>query len=723
MKYFKLLEDAQTDLYPGCHKFTSLSFIVRILHMKVLNQWTDKSVDMLLELLNEAFPTGTKLPSSYYQAQKVTTDLGFTYETFDACPNSCMLFRKEDTKLDKCVICSSSRWKQNGSVGNDERESGKRVAAKQMRYFPLKPRLQRLFMSSKTAKLMRWHAEERVDDGVLRHPADSLAWKDFDRRNTCFASNSRNVCLGLATDGFNPFRSMNIVHSTWPIVLIPYNLPPWMCMKQPNLILSVLIDGPKGLGDKIDVYLQPLIEELKELWDEGEQTFDASTNEMFQLHAALLWTISDFPAYANLSGWSTKGEYACPCCNVKTQSYWLKHGRKYSYMSHRRFLPVNHKFRKDKVSFDGSREWRLKPQILSGFETLHQLESEGVLSQYKRNDLKEMFRRQEERENNRRKGHNWKKKSIFYELSYWEHNLIRHNLDVMHIEKNVCDNILWTILGVGGKSKDNVNARRDLQEMNIRKPLHLQSRGFNKVYVPPAQFTMINDEKDMFLKVLKEVRVPDGYASNISRHVRLQDRSIWGLKSHDSHILMQQLIPLAIRRSLPKNVIEPLIELSTFFRQLCSKVNRTSDLEYIQDRIAITLCHLEKNFPPSFFDIMEHLHIHLADEALIAGEIQFRWMYPIERFLLTLKQCVRNRAHPEGSIAKGYLMEECMNFCSRYLLDVETKSNRPRRNNEGDNNMGRAVGESTTFYLNDNELQQCHRYVLFNTSSVAPFIR
>ncbi|XP_028061586.1 uncharacterized protein LOC114265045 [Camellia sinensis] len=355
LKYFKLLEDAQTDLYLGCHKFTSLSFIVRILHMKVLNQWTDKSVDMLLELLNEAFPTGTKLPSSYYQAQK-------------------------DTKLDKCVIYSSSRWKQNSSVGNDERESGKRVAAKQMRYFPLKPRLQRLFMSSKTAKLMGWHAEERVDDGVLRHPADSLAWKDFDRRNTCFASNSRNVRIGLATDGFNPFRSMNIVHSTWPIVLIPYNLPPWMCMKQPNLILSVLIDGPKGPGDKIDVYLQPLIEELKELWDEGEQTFDASTNEMFQLHAALLWTISDFPAYANLSGWSTKGEYACPCCNVKTQSYWLKHGRKYSYMSHRRFLPVNHKFRKDKVSFDGSREWRLKPQILFGFEMLHQLESEGVLS-------------------------------------------------------------------------------------------------------------------------------------------------------------------------------------------------------------------------------------------------------------------------------------------------------------------------------------------------------
>ena len=127
---------------------------------------------------------------------------------------------------------------------------------------------------------MRWHVEERINDGVFRHLADSLAWKDFDRKNTCFALDNRNVRLGLAADGFNLFRSMNIVHSTWPVILIPYNLPPWMCMKQPYLILSTLIDGPKGPGDKIDVYLQPLIEELNELWNEGVQTFDASTNQL-----------------------------------------------------------------------------------------------------------------------------------------------------------------------------------------------------------------------------------------------------------------------------------------------------------------------------------------------------------------------------------------------------------------------------------------------------------
>ena len=114
-------------------------------------------------------------------------------------------------------------------------------------------------MSSKISKLMRWHAENSRDDGKLTHPANSPAWKDFDQRNPDFALDCRSVRLGLAVDGFSPFRSMTgASHSTWPVVLVPYNLPPWMCMKQPFLILSTLIDGPRGPGDKIDVYLQPL---------------------------------------------------------------------------------------------------------------------------------------------------------------------------------------------------------------------------------------------------------------------------------------------------------------------------------------------------------------------------------------------------------------------------------------------------------------------------------
>ena len=74
-------------------------------------------------------------------------------------------------------------------------------------------------------------------------------------------------------------------------------------------------------------------------------------------------------------------------------------------------------------------------------------------------------------------------------------------------------------------------------------------------------------EKDGFLQVLQVIKVPDGYASNISRHVNLKERKISGLKSHDNHILMQQFLPIALRGSLPSHVTGLLIKLACFFRK------------------------------------------------------------------------------------------------------------------------------------------------------------
>lgn len=350
VKFFKLLKDAETELWEGCEEFTRLSFIVELMHLKTISGWSNKSFTELLKILNRAMPKTTKLPGSCKDAYKMTSDLGFSYKTWDACVNHCMLFRNETEKLQKCKICGASRYKE---VEGDK-SNNKKIPVKKMWYFPLKPRLQRLYWSSKTSSLMTWHSDHRIEDGVLRHPADSQAWKHFDKMYPTFAKESRNVRLCLASDGFNPYRNMSCTHSSWPVVLIPYNLPPWLCMKQSNFILSVLTQGPKEPGQKIDVYLQPLIEELKELWEIGVHTYDASKNEMFTLRASLMWTLNDFPAYADLSGWSTKGEFACPTCNKRPQAQWLKHSRKWTYVGHGRFLKSNHPFRKDKRSFDGS---------------------------------------------------------------------------------------------------------------------------------------------------------------------------------------------------------------------------------------------------------------------------------------------------------------------------------------------------------------------------------
>ncbi|XP_060208655.1 uncharacterized protein LOC132636024 isoform X1 [Lycium barbarum] len=395
-------------------------------------------------------------------------------------------------------------------------------------------------------------------------------------------------------------------YSIWPVVLIPYNLPPWLCMKQENFILSMLIPGPESPGDAIDVYLQPLIEELNELWETGVETFDASTKKNFTLHASLLWTINDFPAYANLSGWSTKGKLACPCCNKGTVSTRLKHCKKQCYMGHRRFFPLDHKWRNDKALFDGTKETRLPPEMLSSDDILDQVADLDGLPLTKDPKKKNKISHES-------RGDNWNKKSIFFDLPYWKTLLLRHNLDVMHIEKNICDNILGTILNVKGKTKDTLNTRLDLQAMSIRKDLHPIKNG-DKYELPPACYTLSPEEKQKFFNFLKNLKVPDGFSSNISQCVNLKDRKISGLKSHDCHVILQHLLPLAIRGMLCKSVSEPLIELSLFFKVLGAKCLSVDVLEQIEAQIPLTLCKLEKVFPPAFFDVMVHLAIHLPND-------------------------------------------------------------------------------------------------------------
>ena len=118
-------------------------------------------------------------------------------------------------------------------------------------------------MSFETANHMKWHAKGHANHGLLRHPTDSEAWKSFDSKYIEFSSEPRNVRLRLAADGFDPYGNMSSTHSTWPVSLIPYNLPSWMCMKRSSFKLSLLISDPTSPENDIDVYLQPLVEELK----------------------------------------------------------------------------------------------------------------------------------------------------------------------------------------------------------------------------------------------------------------------------------------------------------------------------------------------------------------------------------------------------------------------------------------------------------------------------
>ncbi|XP_012701433.1 uncharacterized protein LOC101786371 [Setaria italica] len=435
--------------------------------------------------------------------------------------------------------------------------------------------------------------------------------------------------------------------------------------------VDVDAEGPKSPGMNIDVYLQPLIDELKELWVKGVETWDAKVKKNFTLRALLLWTINDFPAYAMLSGWSTKGKFACPYCHKDTDYSWLKFGSKHGYLGHRRFLPQNHRWRRNKNSFNNKTEMREAPVTLTGAQVIQHYES----FEQPKFGIATKKRKQCEEE---RRWHNWRKKSIFFELPYWKKLLVRHNLDVMHIEKNICESIIGTLLDIDGKCKDSDKVRLGMQHLGIRQDQHpvLENGQYT---LPPSLYSLGKDEKIMLCTFLEGVRMPDGYASNIKRCVDVNGCKISGLKSHDYHVILQKLLPLVARHILPEDVARPLIELSKFFNALCSKELVQSDIEKLSSSIAETLCRFEMIFPPAFFDIMMHLPIHLAEETKIGGSVCYRWMYLIERYLRTLKGYVRNKAQQEGSIAEGYISEECMTFYSHFLEDIDMKLNRPAR--------------------------------------------
>ncbi|CAL9018720.1 unnamed protein product [Prunus brigantina] len=144
------------------------------------------------------------------------------------------------------------------------------------------------------------------------------------------------------------------------------------------IMLTLLISDPKQPRNDIDVYLEPLIDDLKSLWDGIRGVYDAHNGEYFTLRAALMWTINDFPAYGNLSR-----------CNVQL--------------------------------------------LMGNLNMAHLMVEDGDKVC-------------------------WKKKSIFFDLEYWKYLPVRHVLDVMHNEKNVCDSIIATLLEIPGKNKDEIAA-------------------------------------------------------------------------------------------------------------------------------------------------------------------------------------------------------------------------------------------------------------------------
>ena len=181
----------------------------------------------------------------------------------------------------------------------------------------------------------------------------------------------------------------------------------------------------------------------------------------------LFVTINDWPALSNLSVQSNKEYRACTHCLEDTNSICLTRCRKNVYMDHCQFLPVRHTVQRKGKHFKEQADHRTKLKHRTGSDVLEMVK-----------DLEVVFRKglgSQPVPSENGMAPMWKKKSIFWELSFWKVLDVRHAIDVMHLTKNLCVNLI-VFLGVYGKKKDTVEARQELQRVEERDALHPQQR-------------------------------------------------------------------------------------------------------------------------------------------------------------------------------------------------------------------------------------------------------
>ncbi|XP_050889050.1 uncharacterized protein LOC127094234 [Lathyrus oleraceus] len=322
--------------------------------------------------------------------------------------------------------------------------------------------------------------------------------------------------------------------------------------------------------------------------DKGVDIGDAYSGEKFKMRAMLFCAINDFPAYGNFAGYSK--------------------------------------------AFNGDHGFESDPKPLNGDEFYQRQEHLNVVFGKNKNGLV-----------NR---NICKKRSVFFDLPYWYKLNVRYCLDVMHVEKNVCDSLIGTLLNILGKNKDNKNSRLDMVKMGMQQQLAPKDRG-KRSYLPPACHTLSKKEKKRLFECLHGIKV-------------YQDE--------------------------------------------------------LEEEAAIILCQLEMYFPPSSFDTMVHLLVHLVRKVRFCDPVYLRWMYLIEQYMKIFKGYTKNHHRPEASIFERYITKEALEFCSNYLL--ETKYIEISKSRHADRFEGRCTQGLNVKSMNRDVVLEAHFYILNNLSVV-----
>jgi hypothetical protein len=243
--------------------------------MKSKYSFSNQCYNDIIKLIIDLIPMMHNMSKDLYQSKNIVSSLDMNYEKIDVCEKNYMLFWKEHKDDIECMHCGRSRYVK---VRNEDGVSViTKVVTKQLCYIPIMSRLKWLFLSEETTKQMRWHKEgkrESEDPDIMSHPVDSEAWQALDYFDPKFARDPRSVRLDLSMNGFHPHSTDSHPYSCWPVFVTHYNLSPDKCLKEGFIFLALVILGPKEPNKQMNIFLQPLFEELKKIW-QGVDAYDS----------------------------------------------------------------------------------------------------------------------------------------------------------------------------------------------------------------------------------------------------------------------------------------------------------------------------------------------------------------------------------------------------------------------------------------------------------------
>jgi hypothetical protein len=261
----------------------------------------------------------------------------------------------------------------------------------------------------------------------------------------------------------------------------------------------------------------------------------------------------------------------------------------------------------------------------------------------------------------------FKKQSIFFQyLPYWPDLEVPHAIDAMHVQKNVFESLMATLMETG-KSKDGLRSRKDMVQLNVMRELWPVQQDNGKYSLPAASFNLTLEERRAICNFLRGVRVPTGFSANPKKLVSMKDLSLTYCKAHDCHVMLTVFLPIAIRAIKPEFLKMAITRMCYFFSKISQKTIHRQELSDLHEFMVETQNQLEMCLPPAFFDIMVHLMIHLVHQIEALGPSFLHEMWSYERFMSVLSRYVHNRTHPEGSMIEGYNSEEVVECCQEWL--------------------------------------------------------